>query len=76
MAFKKMSELLSEQDVKLAVNSTDSSSYSVLQYCGMGNLQYNENGVGFCDYSEHYDKLQTFMDLAKKQDAKGSDPCD
>ncbi|MDD4089086.1 MAG: hypothetical protein PHP29_05285 [Tissierellia bacterium] len=61
-----MSELLSGHQVKLTVNSTDSSIYSVLQYSGEGNLKYDENGVGFCEYDKHFNIMQTFLSLARK----------
>lgn len=54
LVIKKMSELLTGHEVKLTVNSTDSCIYSVLQYCGKGNLNYDENGVGFCDDDKHF----------------------
>lgn len=61
----KVSKLLSEYDVKLTVNSTNSHSYNVLQFCGKGNLKYDENGVGFCEYEKHFSKMQTFLNLAR-----------
>jgi len=66
---KKMSELLKGHSVKLAVNSTDSSRYSVLQYSGEGSLNYSKYGIGYYDYDEHYSNMESFLMLAKQNNS-------
>lgn len=66
---KKMSELLKDHSVKLSVNSTDSSRYSVLQYSGKGILNYSENGIGYYNYDEHYSNIESFLMLAQQNNS-------